>query len=290
MTERMVPQLAKWPFLLGDALMLCVAAWIIFHGEQPLGLGSIVGCVAATAVGVWLVVTPFLLEYRAAVRLLETDTLTSTLAQIQNLEQVGAQIARATAQWQAVQEQATKTTATAQQISERMAAEAKDFCAFLEKANDTEKAHLGLEVEKLRRAEADWLQLTIRLLDHVYALHQAGARSGQPNLITQLAQFQNACRDIVRRVGLVPLIANPTDPYDDKLHQLVDGETAPPAGARVAETLATGYTYQGRLVRRAVVALLSEASPPQPSKPSPPETESGEAAPASRSAQESLPI
>ncbi|MBI2929694.1 MAG: nucleotide exchange factor GrpE [Verrucomicrobia bacterium] len=290
MTERTVPQLAKWPFLLGDALMLCVAVWIILHGEQPLGLGSIVGCVAATAIGVWLVVTPFLLEYRATVRLLETDTLTSTLAQIQTLEQLGAHIARATAQWQAVQEQATKTTATAQQIAERMTAEAKDFCAFLEKANDTEKAHLGLEVEKLRRAEADWLQLTIRLLDHVYALHQAGARSGQPNLIAQLAQFQNACRDIVRRVGLVPLIANPTDPYDEKLHQLVESEATPPAGARVAETLATGYTYQGRLVRRAVVALLSDEASSQPSEPSPSETESGEVAPASRSAQASLPV
>ena len=40
-----------------------------------------------------------------------------------------------------------------------MTAEARAFQQFLDKANDTERNHLRLEVEKLRRAEGDWLQV-----------------------------------------------------------------------------------------------------------------------------------
>jgi len=38
-------------------------------------------------------------------------------------------------------------------------------------------------------------------------------------------------------------------------HQLLEGEKAPPAGGLIAETLATGYTFQGRLLRPALVKL-----------------------------------
>ena len=35
----------------------------------------------------------------------------------------------------------------------------------------------------------------------------------------------------------------------------MEGHTAPPEGATVAETVATGYTFQGRLLRPALVRL-----------------------------------
>lgn len=260
MTDQETPNLPKWPFLLGDGLLIGVAVWIILRIEPPPPLWAVVTVATCAATGAWLFALPFVLEYRSAVRQIEQQSLVSTLNQIQNLELVARHISGATAQWQGVQEHAARTASVAKEISERMAAEAKDFCAFLEKANDTEKAHLNLEVEKLRRAEGDWLQLTIRLLDHVYALYLAGVRSGQANLVAQLTQFQNACRDLVRRVGLVPFVAPPEAPFDANLNQLVDGQPVPPSGARVADTLATGYTYQGRLLRRAVVTLL----PPDP--------------------------
>jgi molecular chaperone GrpE (heat shock protein) len=258
MIDREIPKLSKWPFLLGDVLLIAVAGWIILRTAQPLPLWPLVTAAACAAVGAWLFAMPFVLEYRAAVRRLEQQSFASTLAQIRNVEQVAEHISGATARWQDVQEHAARTTAAAKEISERMAAEAKDFCAFLEKANDTEKAHLHLEVEKLRRAEGEWLQLTIRLLDHVYALYLAGVQSGQANVIAQLTQFQSACRDLVRRMGLTPFVVPPDTAFDPNRDQLLDGQTAPSDGARVGETLATGYTYQGKLLRRAVVALLRE--------------------------------
>ena len=61
-------------------------------------------------------------------------------------------------------------------------------------------------------------------------------------------------------MGLVPFSAAPADKFDAQKHRAhaVDN---PPADALVAETLAPGMTYQGRLVRPALVRL-HEAMPP----------------------------
>ena len=61
-----------------------------------------------------------------------------------------------------------------------MAAEAKAFTEFMQKANDSEKAMLRLETDKLKRAESEWVHVLVRMLDHVYALHIGAMRSGQP--------------------------------------------------------------------------------------------------------------
>jgi molecular chaperone GrpE (heat shock protein) len=125
----------------------------------------------------------------------------------------------------------------------------------MKRANDSERATLRLEVEKLRRVEGEWLQVLVRMLDHVYALHQGASRSGQPKLAEQVGSFQMACRDSARRVGLAPFTANEGEPFDAQRHQLVEEGATAPADAVVAETIATGYTFQGRLVRPALVRL-----------------------------------
>jgi molecular chaperone GrpE (heat shock protein) len=198
---------------------------------------------------------PFLLEYRLALKLAEANALADVAPQIQNVLGVAQQITSATSHWQSVQEQADKTAGLAKQISERMGAEAKDFKDFMQRSNDAEKANLRLELEKLRRMETDWLQVLVRMLDHVYALHQGAIRSGQPRLIEQLGNFQSACRDAARRVGLIPYAADIAEPFDSKKHQLVDVEAKAPAGATIAETVASGYTFQGRMIRPALVRL-----------------------------------
>jgi hypothetical protein len=127
------------------------------------------------------------------------------------LKKYSAQIAAATDQWALVQDatkgSAEKTAAGAHEIAERMAAEIREFNEFQAKLNDSEKAALRLEVEKLRRTEGEWMQVVVRILDHIFALHNAAARSGQPELAEQIAHFQNACRDAARRVGLTPFVA-----------------------------------------------------------------------------------
>jgi molecular chaperone GrpE (heat shock protein) len=141
-----------------------------------------------------------------------------------------------------------------------MTAEIRDFNEFQAKMNDTEKGALRLEVDKLRRIEGDWLQVVARILDHVFALHTAAARSGQPELAEQVGQFQHACRDTARRVGLTPFEVAAGEAFDAE-RQRVHGTENPPAGAAVAETLAPGLTFQGRLIRPALVRLQAADAP-----------------------------
>jgi hypothetical protein len=114
---------------------------------------------------------------------------------------------------------------------------------------------LRLEVDKRKRGEAEWLKILVALLDHVHALHQAGVRSGQTKVIQQLGSFQAACRDVVRRVGLVPLEAQPGEPFNPASHRLPDESQQVPEGAVIAATLATGFTFQGQLVRQVMVTI-----------------------------------
>ena len=225
-------------------------------GAAPMGLAAL--CVAA---GALFGVVPFLLEYRVMARVAEAAGLTTVVSQVQKLEELATEIRHATGQWQAVEEQADKTAAAARSIAERMTAEVKSFSEFMERANDTEKAHLRLEAEKLHRAEGEWLSILVRVLDHIYALYQAGLRSRQPSLVEQLTHFQNACLDAARRVGLAPFSAAPDEAFDTQRHQAAESNGKPPDGAVVSQTLATGYTFQGRFLRPALVRLRGEVSP-----------------------------
>jgi len=255
MRAQVNPKLSKWPFFIGDGLLLAVAFFLSGQIKFAMGIWPMVlvaGCVAGGAV---LAILPFVLEYRVLAKLAEAEALTNVVSQIQNLTSVADKISHATNQWQNIQEEAEKAGLVAKGLAERMAAEVRAFAELTQKMNDAEKATLRLEVDKMHRAQSDWLEVSVRTLDHVYALHLGASRSGQPNLIAQVTQFQNACRDVARKVGLTPFIAEPAEPFNAQRHQLLEGQNAPSDGGKVAETLATGYTFQGRMLRPALVRL-----------------------------------
>jgi len=257
-------RIAKWPFLLGDALLLAFAYFIVWKSPHPIAQWEIIVCFVSAGFGTVIGILPFILDYRVIGKVVEADALGSVAEKIRNLEQLAAQITSATNQWEMAQSQAAKTSTGAKEIADKMAAEVREFAEFMEKMNDSEKATLRLEVEKLHRGEAEWLQVLVRILDHIFALHAAAIHSGQPKLAEQITQFQNACHSTVRRIGLTPFIAAPDEPFDAERHQAVNAREKPSAGAVVAETVGSGYTFQGRLLRPALVRLhgkdLSAAS------------------------------
>jgi molecular chaperone GrpE (heat shock protein) len=257
MENPMVPRLSKWPFLLGDALLLSLAFLIFAQSRLPMSDWETFACTLCVIVGAGCGLLPFVLEYRVLTRFIMAEQLIAATAQIQKLEQFATQISNATGQWQTIQECADKTTQSVKEISERAATGAKEFSEFFRQANEGEKASLRLELEKLRRAETEWLQVIVRMLDHIYALHKAALRSGQPALVEQIGLFQNACREAARRVGLAPFVAEPAEGFDEQRHQTVNGDPQPLPGALVDETVATGYTFQGKILRPALVRVLN---------------------------------
>lgn len=260
-------KIPKWPFFLSEAVLIAFGMALIKFAPNLFPHWAWVA-VACVALGVVLGVIPFFLDYHAMGKALEVNALGAVADKIEHLNQFSAQISAATARWAAVQEsvgdKAEKTALAAKQIADKMGAEVKEFSEFMKKMNDSEKAGLRLEVEKLRRGEREWLQMLVRILDHVFALHSAAVRSKQPNaVVEQIGQFQNACRGTVRRIGLVSFVAEPQDTFDPERHQLADAKQKPFDGAVVAETIGAGYMFQGKLLRPALVRLR-EAPPPPP--------------------------
>jgi molecular chaperone GrpE (heat shock protein) len=253
-------KIAKWPFLLGDALLLAFAYFIVWKSPHPISQWEIIACFVSAGFGTVVGILPFILDYRAIGKVIEANALGAVAEKIQNLEQLAAQITSATNQWEIAQGQAEKTSAGAKGIADKMTAEVREFSEFMGKMNDSEKATLRLEAEKLHRGETEWLQVLVRILDHVFALHAAAAHSGQPKLAEQITQFQNACHGVARRIGLTPFIAAPDEPFNAERHQAVDTKEKPPADAVIAETVGSGYTFQGRLLRPALVRLREKDS------------------------------
>jgi len=274
-------KVTKWPFLLGDAALLAIAFFFIQRAPHPIGRWEIVTAASCVALGAILGALPFILDYRAITKTIEAGALGSIGEKIQNLEKLAGQINAATNEWLNVQTQAERISNGANEIAEKMAGEVRQFSEFMQKMNDSEKAALRLEVEKLRRGEAEWMQVLVRILDHVYVLHAAAVRSGQPKLAEQIGNFQNACRDAARRIGLAPFSAEPDEPFDADRHQAVGEEQKPPADSIVAETVGAGFTFQGKLLRPALVRLReknppSEAVTEESAPTNPPEEESSE--------------
>jgi molecular chaperone GrpE (heat shock protein) len=256
-------KIPKWPFFLADALLLGFAWFFILHAPRAVHYWEIAA--ACVVIGGILSLIPFYLDYRAMGKALEINALGAVAEKIQKLDTVSAQIDAVTKRWEIIQEtlqaEAGKTTAAAGKMADQMAAEARQFSELMAKMNDSEKGALRLEVEKFRRAETDWLQVVVRILDHVFALHTAAMRTGDPKFTDPITNFQNACRESARRVGLVPFIAEPDEKFNAERHQVASGREKPAPDALVAETIGTGYTLQGKLLRPAIVRMRETAKP-----------------------------
>ena len=278
-------KIPKWPFLLGNALLLAFAYLVVWKSAHPISKWEILACLASAVIGAGLGVLPFLLDYRAVGTAIQVNALGAVADRIRDLEKLAAQIGAATNQWEVVQAQAEKTAAGARQMADKMGAEAREFSQFMQKMNDSEKTALRLEVEKMHRGEAEWLQMLVRVFDHIFALHAAAVRSGQSQLAEQITHFQNGCRDTVRRIGLAPFVAEPGEAFDATRHQVPGSKTEPRDGAVVAETLGSGYTFQGKLLRPAFVRLREANAPATPLASPPVSSE-----PPARENEDELPL
>jgi molecular chaperone GrpE (heat shock protein) len=265
MSEQSGPNLPKWPFLLGDGVMIGLAYFLYYQSRLPMGAWQIFFVVLCVGGGACLAIMPFLLEYKLWMKYADVRGARDLATELQKVEKVGVQISEATALWQNVQAHADTATTSARDISERMAGEVKAFTEFMQRANDAEKSTLRMEVEKLRRTEQDWLQLVVRLLDHTFALHLGAVRSGQKTVAEQVGNFQNACRESARRLGVTPFVPSAGEAFDAEKHQLMDDAAKPPENALVEETIASGYTFQGRMLRPALVRVGKSSEPsPEP--------------------------
>ena len=258
MSESTAPKIQKWPFIVGDVALLLTAFYLVSRIEGEFGLLEAFWCLACVAGGAWIMVLPFLREFQAQADLTEAKELAASVEKISSVDAVAKQIESATEQWLHVEDRANEINAASREIAGKINAEAREFTEFLQKANDTEKNHLRLEVDKLNRAQGEWVKVVTGMLDHVFALNQAGRQSGQDKLVRQLNNFQAACRDVARRVGVITHEPKPEEDFDAGKHQLRDPEAEPEDGVKIIGIAAQGLSHQGQLLRKTVVVIEGE--------------------------------
>jgi molecular chaperone GrpE (heat shock protein) len=78
---------------------------------------------------------------------------------------------------------------------------------------------------------------------------------------------------------LVPFVPEPAEAFNEERHQLFEGDSKSAVGKPIGETVAAGYTFQGRLLRPAMVRLQNEKAVEDQNEEITPET-----------AQENLPL
>ncbi|MEI9863283.1 MAG: hypothetical protein WDN00_01730 [Limisphaerales bacterium] len=91
----------KWPFFLGNALLLIFAYGFILRAPHAIHHWEIAA--ACVALGAVINLIPFYLDYRAMERALEINALVAASEKIQNLEKFAEQINAATNQWTLIQ-------------------------------------------------------------------------------------------------------------------------------------------------------------------------------------------
>ena len=131
MTEIPNWKCTKWPWLLADAVLLAVAAAVIYKAAHPISHTEIYIATGCVALGALLACVPFYLDFQATGKIIEVHAVGEVSEKIQDLKRVATQVATATDQWARVQEitkgHAEKTTTAAAEIAERMTAEVRDF-------------------------------------------------------------------------------------------------------------------------------------------------------------------
>lgn len=260
--------LTKWPFVVANVMLVGLDLWMLKQLLPPhdnwdrvlAGLCLLVGAWAA-----WLHCRAWLVEYETRTRLQENEELKGAVEQISQLAEVGKLVTEATSRWQAAHEASAASVQAAREVSERMGREVVEFQQFLQQSQQTQIDHLNLEIDKLRRSERDWLQSIALILDHTHALHQAALRSNQPQVGAQLSTFQAACHDALRRVGVGVYLPDIGLSFDERSLALLDGSPQPEAGFVIQGVAAPGISFQGQLLRKALVVLgPSQAMEPVP--------------------------
>jgi hypothetical protein len=246
MSEPKVPQMKKWPFIVADVVAFIGCYLIYDKASGPWGNGEMAAFIVCGSLGMFFLCFPFYQEYRLDARFAEADQLARVTEFMTQLGKVKNGVTIATAHLETAQDYAEKTIEASKEIAERMTDEAKAFADFMAKANDTEKAHLELEVE---------IKTLMTTLDETFRLCDAASRSGNTLVVETLTKFQSVCRAAAGRVGLVAFEPEFGEPFDSEKHVVADSEAVAPEGARVGGTVAPGYTYMRRTLRLAAVEL-----------------------------------
>ena len=152
------PKIPKWFFLLSDAILLAVAAFIASHSATPLSNPVIFAIVACVATGAIVTGFAFIADYTRQQdealddRQRALESLSTTVAS--SAEQIGI----AASGLHEIAELAQKNLRHAEQLPHKLQDKIAEFQAQLANANEDDREELEKELAALRTSESERLE------------------------------------------------------------------------------------------------------------------------------------
>ncbi|MFT3830601.1 MAG: hypothetical protein QM691_12940 [Opitutaceae bacterium] len=151
-----MPRPPKWPYFLGDAVLLALACYVGLTANplSPLALSIIFGCVA---LGALLAAVPYLLDALAEQRAADAVFQQKLEAQNQRLAHATEVLAATAAQIKAAHDAAAKAVHAADALPYKLQEKIAEFTNQLQERDDEDKAAMAKELDLLRDTEGQRL-------------------------------------------------------------------------------------------------------------------------------------
>ncbi len=237
------PRPPKWPYFLGDAILLALAGLIGLLAPTPLSAAALTLIFACVALGSVLGVIPFLLDFAAGQHEAEAALQLKLEAQNTRLHQSAETIASIAGQLKSAHEATARAVHTAETLPYRLQEKIAEFTTQLQARDDEEKAAMLKELEALRDAEGQRLTAIAEKIQAATKEFAATEQQVMPALAAAVKQSRE----------LEPALASATVRSEKAITQAaVEIQTALSAvEVRVRQTIVAAENVDSRLSDRA---------------------------------------
>lgn len=125
------PSVARWPFYLGDIVLLGLACLAILYGGVPLPTPNIVIAVVCALAGIGLLVAPYLLEFDTKLKIAQEAAKSAADSQAKRLGHAAEQLSNVISRSQSTEEQAGQALGSLEDLSEKLAAQIEELTQVL---------------------------------------------------------------------------------------------------------------------------------------------------------------
>lgn len=152
------PRLPKLPFLVGDAILVVVAWFIVYQSDTPLTANAIAAVTACVAVGALLGVVPFLADYARKQDEALDDRQRGLESLARTVNTAAEQIGIAANGLNEITDLLHKNLKHAEQLPHKLQEKIAEFNAQLDNAREDDREELEKEIAELRSSETERLQ------------------------------------------------------------------------------------------------------------------------------------
>lgn len=246
------------PYIIADLVFLATAIAVLVFGSRPMTITELLVVAFCVTAGAWCMIYPFKRRSDIELQVAQNQAINQSVAELNNLDSLVARIETASGNWAGIQEKAEQSLHSSQEMTSAMIKESESFKGFLQTAASEELQHLRLLLDKMKRAEKDWVDKVVAMLDHSTALKWAAQRSNNLNLIQQITNFQSKQVEIARQVGLILLEPKNGDSFDEELHQPASNDESIGNGDIITAPKSAGFKFRGVVFRKALVTCKNE--------------------------------